>query len=120
MEVNIEDIDIGDMDAQLKLIGTLAQRTYRKRSTDSAAAPKHHSTTQHATLKVQPRRLSHKTLAKQFPRPKNTTWNTWMLQIRRKAAEKGVESLNPREVRILYRLKDQDKKSGKIRALRQK
>ena len=49
MEVNIEDIDIGDMDAQLELIGTLPQRTYRKRSTESAAAPKHRSTTLRAT-----------------------------------------------------------------------
>ena len=39
MEVNIEDIDIGDMDAQLELIGTLPQRTYRKRVSCSTKAP---------------------------------------------------------------------------------
>ena len=120
MEVNIQDIDIGDMDAQLEMIGTLPHRTYRKRSTEPAIASKHRTTTQHATFKVQPRILSHKPLAKQFPRPTDTTWNAWRLQIRRKAAEEGVKSLNPREARILYQLKDQDKKSGKIRALRQK
>ena len=120
MEFNITDIEIGDMDAQLELIGTLAQRTRHSRGQESKSTRGRRKTNERNALKKFCSKLSPKTIAKQYPKPKNMTKDAWKSQIRRKAKEEGWKSLNPREARILYQLKTRNKKTSRKRTLRLK
>ena len=120
MEVNITNIKIGDMDAQLELIGTLAQRNRYLRGQEARSTRGCPKPNERNALKKFCSKLSPKTIAKQYPKPKNMTKDAWKSQIRRKAKEEGWKSLNPREARILYQLKTRNKKTSRKRTLRLK